>query len=40
MNALSLRSFVPQLLVLLGWLLRCRFIEVAGPVTARVRRTP
>jgi hypothetical protein len=38
MNAVSLKFFVPQILVVLGWLLRCRFIEVAGPVSARVRR--
>lgn len=39
-NALNLRAFVPQLLVLMGWILRKQYIEVAGPVTTHVKKVP
>jgi len=33
-SALNLKTFVPQLLVVLGWIMKCQFVEVAGPVKA------
>jgi hypothetical protein len=35
---LNLRAAIPHLLVVLGWIMRCNFVEVAGTVTTHVRR--
>jgi len=38
MPALNIKTFVPQLLIVLGWIFKCQFVEVAGPVRVHVRR--
>lgn len=36
---LNVAHFVKELLILLGWATRSRYIEVAGPVTVQVKKT-